>query len=231
MKWGYVAGYFDGEGTVIMHQGAKDKTIRQAALVWHNTHAESLTEMQAFMGCGHIRVRAIRGNQTKPPMELVISTRDDMIRVGEAMLPHLIIKRERVQALIDHCRTMRQPRPSTHGKLAAIGLDALEAMLKEKSLSQVARDVGVSPSAVCLMMKRGGRTYAPLSRAGIPKSDEARENMRLAWEKRRAASASSKHPEPAIAAPAAMAGSPHPRVHGRGRLRRAGSGGARPNTG
>jgi intein-encoded DNA endonuclease-like protein len=49
IDWGYVGGYFDGEGCVFVRRGG------YVSLIWTNTHLQSLEALQGFLGCGYVK--------------------------------------------------------------------------------------------------------------------------------------------------------------------------------
>src|SRR5687767_2483146 len=129
MDWGYVAGYFDGEGNVNCAPTERGGNTRQ--LSWFNTHAESLGAIRDFMGVGQVRVRSPNCSgfgSRKIQYVLTVSNKKDMLYALDNMLPHLIIKRERAELLraylIDH---VDESRMVNFGKTAAVSTEQLRA--------------------------------------------------------------------------------------------------------
>jgi hypothetical protein len=177
MDWGYVAGYFDGEGHVSMH--ATKKGIRTRALAWYNSHLPSLEAMQAFMGAGHIVART-RGKK-KPVYTLTVGRRADLVRVLEAMIPHLLVKREAAEALLLNLDGVGDL-SENFGKVAAVSSEQLLRWYHDegKSYTDIAKDLGVSPSAIAQAFRVRGLPRRPAGgdrMKGVPKSDETRRRM------------------------------------------------------
>ena len=114
MDWSYVAGYFDGEGTVRLNEVPSRPGYLLTGLSWANTHLESLEAIRDFISCGTIRPKA-RREHYRPGYELVVNRADDVLRVGEQMLPHLIIKRARLKEMLEFVHGHRKPQPKAWG--------------------------------------------------------------------------------------------------------------------
>jgi hypothetical protein len=189
IDWGYVSGYFDGEGHVSCAPVKRGGRTR--ALIWYNTHLSSLEAIKQFIGCGSIRLRTKRSHQNKDGYTLTITRKADLLRVIDAMVPYLLIKGAealRLRAyLVEH---VDDTRSANLGKLAAIDSETLRRWHYEESLSfaDISRRVGVTPGAVLQMMKRRGIPMRPLYDGrlqGRPKSEETK--RRISATKRRAA--------------------------------------------
>lgn len=156
MHWAYVAGYFDGEGSVKFHQGSRKGKIR--GLAWHNSDLQSLVAIQTFMDCGHMQRREKRGIGTKPTFILTVSNKKDLLRVGKRMLPYLLIKREKCKEMLDYVDLhVDATRSENHGKIVAFGVERLkERYAAGESFTQLARVIGVHPSAIALTFSRRG---------------------------------------------------------------------------
>ena len=150
MDWGYVAGFFDGEGSVRLKAAPSRPNYALTGLSWANNNLESLEAIQAFIEAGHIQIRKKRGMMTKEAYQLNISKVEELIRVGEMMLPHLIIKRERMQKMLDFVRENRKPQSSAWGVLVAIGVDEIKRLYFDEGMtqSQIADKIGCSRGAV-----------------------------------------------------------------------------------
>lgn len=179
MDWGYVAGYFDGEGHVAMHR-QRGRSDMSTALVWTNTHEASLVAMREFMGLGRVyRVK------TRPIYVLRVARRNEMLRALERMLPHLIIKRERALALKQHLETapFREVSPN-FGKVAATSTEQLQRWYNDEGLSvtAIADRLGVRHSAVskAFQIRCISRRPRGAHSKGIPKSVETRARMSAA---------------------------------------------------
>lgn len=181
MDWSYVAGYFDGEGTAGLWRQRKYGYL--ARISWCNTHEESLRAIQAFIGCGHMSKPRTHGLGSKPVFVLSVSRRADIIRVLDAMMPHLIIKRDVSAKVRDHALHNIKDEPGRRGQVVALTEDELRQLHwgDGHSIMEISRQLGVSHSAVSRVMKQRGIPVR--SRAGMkmpPRSEETRARMRMA---------------------------------------------------
>lgn len=156
MDWGYVAGYFDGEGSVRFKAAPSRPDYILVGLEWANTHLGSLEAMRDFMGCGRIQESAQGRN--KPVYHLQIQRVEDVLRVGEQMLPHLIIKGDKLAEMMAWARENRKALPETWGVLAAAGVEEITRLYHEEGLTQkeIAAKFGVGAGAVATFFLRNG---------------------------------------------------------------------------
>jgi hypothetical protein len=119
-------------------------------LSWANTHEDSLKQIQQFIGCGYIQRRKKKGEEYTRGYELKVNRALDVIRVGESMFPHLIIKREKVSEIISFVRANRKPLHENWGKLAAIPPEEVRRLYWDEKLTQeqVGQRFGVTSSSV-----------------------------------------------------------------------------------
>jgi hypothetical protein len=188
-SWPYVAGYFDGEGHVSLHATKRGDKTR--ALVWYNTHRESLEAIQAFIDCGFVRAGVMSAGKNRVPYTLSVSKKADLIRVIDGMIPHLIVKREPALRLREYLMSDVGEQSPNFGKMAAVSDGDLRRMYYEErmSYSAIAAEVGVSYRAVAQAMRKRGFKARSVSEAtkGKPKSEITRQRMRAAWALRRQA--------------------------------------------
>lgn len=163
MNWGYVSGYFDGEGSVVLHQGKRPQ--KACGLIWHNTHLPSLEAMRDFIRCGKIYKRAIRPERHKPGYTLEVRSKSNMIKVGSKMLPYLIIKRDQCENLIQYVRANVGTRAPGFGKVAALSDEQLRLLywVEQKSFSAIAKEIGVSMSAIAQAFRLRGIKTRPFN--------------------------------------------------------------------
>ena len=174
MEWGYVAGYFDGEGNVSCHKTKRGR--RTNRLTWYNTHRASLEAIQKFLGAGYISVHKQSAGQRAHVCSLNIGRKSDILRAIDGMLPYLRVKRDQAIALRNHLACIDDARSESIGKLAAIPIERLIEWyyVERRSQSEIAAMVGVTRPAVSLLMKRRGlqpRDKGAVHR-GVPKSDD-----------------------------------------------------------
>ena len=180
MDWSYVSGYFDGEGTARCKAAPSRPDYVLTMLSWANTHEESLRKIHEFIGCGYIQRRKKKSEEYTRGYELKVNRALDVIRVGEAMLPHLIIKHDKVKEIIEFVKQNRKPLPKNWGVLSSVGPDEIRRLYWEGGLNQdqIGRMCGCGGKAVNRYMKKHkivGRPPGPVPKkkdaANTPSSD------------------------------------------------------------
>lgn len=165
MDWGYVTGYFDGEGNVYLKK-RKTRSQRGASLTWFNTHLASLEAIHAFIGAGVVKAgkKPVKPEHRQVYM-LVVSQCEEVVRVAEAMLPHSLVKHEQLVAAIEQAKAVVPMR--NHGNLAAKGPEWVRSRYWDDGLDMAAIGdlVGVSRAAVKNYMHRQGIPARTLSEA------------------------------------------------------------------
>lgn len=183
MTWAYIAGYFDGEGHVALRPEARG--VYTHRLHWFNTHHNSLQLMRDFLACGIVREKKLGPNALGRlrQYELVISRRDDLLRVLPEMIPHLIVKHERAIALLDYTTNhVSEVRSHSYQALRDVSDDVLRVMHHEQAmtLTTIAKRLGVTCSSISLAFRTRGIDIKPRgwSTKGVPKSEITRQKMR-----------------------------------------------------
>jgi hypothetical protein len=186
MDWSYIAGYFDGEGSVRFKAPPSRPNYVLTSLSWSNTHLESLEAIQAFIGCGHIQHKLLKYGYTKQGHQLIVNRSEDVLRVGDQMLPHLIIKRQQLQDMLDFVRAGRKPAPATWGVLTDAGAEEVGRLYWEEHMTQrqIARKFGCSDGAVATFFRRHNIRGRP--RGPVPQSETARRGGTTFWENKTA---------------------------------------------
>jgi len=93
MNWDYVAGFFDGEGSVTIRRN-KSPTLR-----FGNTDREVLESLQRFIGFGHISSWS-PPNGWKTYYQLSFANRQLLLRIGKRLVNRCIIKRQKLLTLL-----------------------------------------------------------------------------------------------------------------------------------
>jgi len=147
-----VAGFFDGEGTVGIYQV---KNTREVRLQFANTHLATLEAIKSFMGCGFIMVnnRTVKATPRKICYTLSVRRKADIVKVGEAMLPHLLIKADLMRIALEEARVIRWPY-NCRGKLEKLGVDEIRRMSVSLSPSKIGLALAIAPSTVVAFMDR-----------------------------------------------------------------------------
>lgn len=113
--------------------------------------------MRDFMGMGRVKTKGKPQGTNKSQYELVISRRSELLVAVSEMLPHSIIKREKLLEMQQALEQKRDQSPGW-GKLAAAGVDEIRRLYWEESQSftTIAEQFNVTPRAVQAYMKRHG---------------------------------------------------------------------------
>lgn len=161
MEWAYIAGYFDGEGHAGLHPQTRRKT-KVISLSWYNSHRESLQAMRNFMEIGHIGLsrgkKATGGfkGSKKPVYALRVTRKLHLIRLIDAMMPYLLVKREACQAIRDYLvEHVNEKRAENFGVLLAIPKEDYYRWYIEEgqSLAEIARRFQATPSGILRLLR------------------------------------------------------------------------------
>lgn len=155
MDWSYVAGYFDGEGSVHCTPLKHAPHRRTQGLTWHNTHLSSLEAICDFMQAGRVRERKTRKSLGSRSMYVLLECgRADLIRILDCMIPHLLVKKAAALVLRNYLASTKSY--EGWGKAAAISTAQFQGWYHDegKSLTTIATIVGVTRGAVRNQFRR-----------------------------------------------------------------------------
>jgi hypothetical protein len=156
MNWGYVTGYFDGEGSVGIWQHGKASV--KCSLTWTNTNRESLEAMRLFIGCGTVRKGTAPIKETHMQVyKLMVERRCDMLRVAQAMLDMSIIKRPLLIKMLERLADQKDESIG-RGALGLCGVDGIRALYWDDKMStlEIGAKLNVSYTAVKNFMRLNG---------------------------------------------------------------------------
>ncbi len=106
MDISYIAGFFDGEGSV--------RHLKYSVrLVFYNTHLGVLKAVAGFLNCGTIYPSRSK-NPNKPQYQLEMAHHLDVLRVAKLLLPHSIVKHGPLKDLISFIENRRWQRKGGH---------------------------------------------------------------------------------------------------------------------
>lgn len=93
MTWAYIAGFFDGEGSVTRNGSGFRVTIPQ-------TNIEVLQTIQQFVGCGSVIHVTKRRSHWKESWTYAIAKQTEVLHFLKRIAPHLVVKRDLVRTII-----------------------------------------------------------------------------------------------------------------------------------
>lgn len=148
IDWGYVAGFFDGEGHV--------RWPSSIGLEFSNTNNVLLDRIQRFMMAGRIYMNRRRNPRSgKNAYVLVVQRIEELRRVVPEMVARTFIKRDALLGLLKGLEN-RKPRPGAYGRLEKIGKETIRSMYWKHGLNTraIAGNVGVCQQSVSEYMRR-----------------------------------------------------------------------------
>lgn len=101
----YVAGFFDGEGCVGRYDMRNRQSVntgkvwRQTHLVITNTHRPTLEAIQQVIGGRIVMARRVKEHHAQC-FRLVLSSKADVAAALNQMLPYLVTKRAKAEAVV-----------------------------------------------------------------------------------------------------------------------------------
>lgn len=98
----WLAGFFDGEGSIIKHKGGANRKSAVWKLYIANTNLESLEKVQRITGCGRVTVKKIEPGNRKPQWVWQAHGKRDIKSLLEQMSPYLTVKLEAAQNFADN---------------------------------------------------------------------------------------------------------------------------------
>ena len=123
----YVAGFFDGEGSISILDKQKQKKNRICSAVMTSNYKPVLDEIQALLGYGQIYGRENRSGTAG--WQLKVQAHGDQLRFAEAILPFSIVKRERLLEMVQFIKGKDWDMDKWGGhKLAGVTDDELQQL-------------------------------------------------------------------------------------------------------
>ena len=117
---GYVAGFLDGDGSIVATVEKRPERRRfpyrvrlKVVFTQHNRHKKIIALLWEFLGkVGHIRYVPSHNL-----VELVIQDREEVVRILKRIRPHLIIKKRQALLMEDILRIYEKSRVNTRSSL------------------------------------------------------------------------------------------------------------------
>ncbi len=146
MDWNYLAGFIDGEGSIIL----KPPRVR---IYISNTNEPVLKKIKGFVGCGSVFEvkRKIKGNWKKQ-YGWTIGSHKEVLGILKKIEPFLIIKKELCNKAILYIEGKRWQKDY-------ISKDELKKLKYLESSRKIAAKLGVSQFSVLKYMKKYGINY------------------------------------------------------------------------
>lgn len=142
MDWNYLAGFIDGEGSIII----KPPRVR---LYISNTNKEVLDKIKEFVKCGsvyEVNMKNKKKNWNKQ-YGWTICFHKDVLEILKNLRGRLIIKRELCEKAINYIENKRWQR-------FYLSKEELVKYKKLKSSRKLAKELGVSQSSVLKYLKK-----------------------------------------------------------------------------
>jgi len=137
MNWSYIAGFFDGEGTIDPCENNRYKVgITQA-------NKKVLKEIQLFTKIGYIHYIKKRKSHWKDAWFYYISKQEDVYKFLNKISPFLVVKRKEVLKIIPELK--EKVAQMEEQKLKSIKRKRLAKKLRKKGLSyrEIGKQVGI----------------------------------------------------------------------------------------
>ena len=98
----WLAGFFDGEGSLCHFMGGRDKRHPTWILTISNTHLGSLEQCVKFSGAGSLNAKSMKARPAhhKPQHQWRVVRQRDIAEVCRQMLPFLVIKRAAAESYL-----------------------------------------------------------------------------------------------------------------------------------
>lgn len=161
MNWDYIAGFFDGEGTVFKsHRNRNGRTEHIASVTMYNTHREVLEQIQNFLGGAgsiYVHLRPDRPN-TKPCYAYRIAGHRTLQRILPKLISRSVLKRDGLKEVYSFVMTNRWKHNKLTWPQVAEVIGSVRAGVKRRDLAD---RFGVSLTVISNCMKSGGDALRP----------------------------------------------------------------------
>jgi len=96
----WLAGFFDGEGSISEFKGGRDYKYRTWKLSAPNTNRQSLEKCKTVTGVGGICVKYEKTKRRKKLWQWQLSAQRDIQKILLQMLPYLVIKKKKAKRFL-----------------------------------------------------------------------------------------------------------------------------------
>lgn len=110
----WLAGFIDGEGYVkVQRQVVNGKFYYQPTIVIRNTHLPTQKHVVKLLNDMGIECH-LKGEDRGPhrrSYRVIVTGQEKLLRCGEAILPHMVTKKEQVALLVEWCQSRLASKP------------------------------------------------------------------------------------------------------------------------
>jgi hypothetical protein len=97
----WLAGFFDGEGSITSYMGGRDRQYRAWSLVIGNTHRGSIERCVEITGTGNLCEKVREQASFKRIWMWQVQSQRNILAVVQQMYPYLIVKKEKADELLE----------------------------------------------------------------------------------------------------------------------------------
>mgnify|MGYP001583012989 CR=1 FL=1 len=152
VDWAYVAGFFDGEGSVIFQKRGALPTI---CLQFSNTNRLALDTIHRFIRCGYIYAAKPKDEKCKVAFMLQIKRRKDVKRVASELIKYCIIKRIRLAEALWIASKLPDPKWGTVHTLDRAKIHGMY-INDQLSLEEIGCRLNISPKTIQRVLREEG---------------------------------------------------------------------------
>lgn len=102
----WLAGFFDGEGSITRYMGGRNKAYECVVLSISNTHLGSLKWTKKITGTGtvYLKCKATKTHKTQYTWRL--NSQRNVVDICQQMLPYLVIKRAKINKFLKEWKNL-----------------------------------------------------------------------------------------------------------------------------
>ena len=93
----WLAGMFDGEGTLTSYMAGRNKQYRSPVIAIYNNHLPTIEACKALTGIGSI---AVKHNRTNPNFVWNVKSQRNIAAFLKQILPYSVTKKERIETFL-----------------------------------------------------------------------------------------------------------------------------------
>lgn len=135
MDWSYLAGFIDGEGSIVIYTKPRKRVIINIP----NTHLESINEIKRFLKVGNVHTYKRGKDHWKPYSLYHISSHKEVKEILTNLLPYLIIKKQKA------LQAIKMIEETDWGNELKLDVEKIRTLKKGgKSLREIGKIMGVS---------------------------------------------------------------------------------------